>query len=146
MKLERLPSNNCKSAATVPSRRRTRPRRTRREYEENTNETRTKYERIPQAPRLLPACKSHAGGFDVAWVWLWVALLHVSAFFLLPSSFAPVWLWGGFGSLSAFILLPSSFAPVNTQLQLGVDQAKGSSTASAVFHSGGSDRPGGENR
>jgi hypothetical protein len=138
MKLERLPSNNCKSAATVPARLQPCPRRTRREYEENTNETRTKYERIPQAPRLLPACKSHAGGFDVAWVWLWVALLHVSAFFLLPSSFAPVWLWGGFGVAlgglrrllpifllsafcfrlvvalprpSAFILLPSAFAP-----------------------------------
>ena len=38
---------------------------------------------------MLPACKSHAGGFDVAWVWLWVALLHVSAFILLPSAFAP---------------------------------------------------------
>jgi hypothetical protein len=35
---------------------------------------------------------------------------------------------------------------INTQLQLGVGRARGITTASAVFYSVGSDRPGGENR
>ena len=45
---------------------------------------------------MHPACKSHAGGFGVALVWLWVALASASAFILLPSAFAPVWLCAHF--------------------------------------------------
>ena len=51
------------------------------------------------------------GGFGVALVWLWAALLSASAFIILPSAFTPAWLWGGpllsLGGRSSFILHPS---------------------------------------
>src|ERR1035441_1711143 len=50
-----------------------------------------------QAPGLYLACTWLAGGFG----WLWVALPRLSAFFILPSAFAPRWLWAALGCFAS---------------------------------------------
>src|ERR1039458_6704270 len=38
-------------------------------------------------------------GLYLACAWLWVPLLGISAFIILPSAFAPVWLWAALGGV-----------------------------------------------